>query len=538
MDPAAYDYIVVGSGSAGGVVASRLSESGKHKVLCLEAGVRGARYLWSRPPAGVVFLINNPLVNWRYWSEPHESVGDRAIYVPRGKMLGGSSAINGTIYNRGQALDYDTWAQMGCRGWSYQDILPLLKRIERTEFGSDEYRGRSGPVRVTEAAKLSPFYDLFIEAAVAAGIPCNPDYSGATQEGVAMAQQTVHRGFRQSTATQYLEPARRRPNLTILSGAEAECLLLEGKRCVGVRFRRDGRLEEARATREVVLSCGTVNSPKLLELSGIGDPEVLQEHSIAVRQVLRGVGRNLREHYAPMMKWEFNRPGVSLAQRGHGWRLVREVLRFALLRQGFIAQGIGTLRVFARSRAELENPDIMMVVAPYMIELKEGQGRRMSSVEGFHMYTHVQRTETTGTIHIRSRDPAAPPRINLRFLETANDRQGAILAVRRAREIVGQHPLAEAVARELQPGPDVQSDEEILDFIRNTGQITHHMVGTCRMGHDSMAVVDDRLRVHGVAGLRVADASIMPTIPSGNTSIPCMMVGEKCAEMVLADTGR
>jgi choline dehydrogenase len=535
MDAMTYDFIVVGSGSAGGVVAARLSESGKHKVLLLEAGDKGPGYIWTRPPAGTVFLIDNPAVNWRYFSEPHESTGNRPIYVPRGKMLGGSSSINGTIYNRGQALDYDTWAQMGCRGWSFDDILPFLKKIERTEIGSDEFRGRSGPIRVTEAAKLSPFYDLFIESAKAAGHVYNPDYSGATQEGVAMAQQTVHRGMRQSTATGYLAAARKRPNMTILSGAEAASLILEGARCVGVRYRRNGQMEEARAAREVILCCGTANSPKLLELSGIGDPEILRDNGIEVRHALKGVGRNLRDHYAAIMKWEFNRPGISIAKTGRGWRLAREILRYVVLRQGFISQGIGTMRVFARSRRELENPDIMMVVAPYMIEMKAGQGRRMSPVEGFFMYTHVQRTESSGTIHIRSADPAAPPRIEFRFLETANDRQAAILAVRRAREIVSARPIADAVARELQPGLSVESDDDILDFLRTTGQITHHMVGTCRMGGDTMAVVDERLRVHGLGGLRVADASIMPTVPSGNTSIPCMMVGEKCADMVLAD---
>lgn len=535
MTAMTYDYIVIGSGSAGGVVAGRLSESGKHKVLCLEAGDKGPGYIWTRPPAGTVFLIDNPAVNWRYFSEPHESTGNRPIYVPRGKMIGGSSSINGTIYNRGQALDYDTWAQMGCRGWSYDDILPLLKKIERTDVGSDEYRGRSGPIRVTEAAKLSPFYDLFIESAKAVGIPHNADYSGATQDGVAMAQQTVHRGMRQSTATQYLAPARKRPNFTILPGAEATTLLLEGKRCVGVRFLRNGVPEEARAAREVIVSCGTANSPKLLELSGIGDPDVLREHGIEVRHALNGVGRNLRDHFAAIMKWQFDRPGISIARLGRGWPLMREILRYLVLRQGFISQGIGTMRVFTGSRPGLDNPDIMMVVAPYMMEMKSGEGRRMSPVEGFFMYTHPQRTESTGSIHIRSADPAAPPRIDFRFLETLTDRQKAVLAVRRAREIVGARPIADAIARELQPGPEVETDDEILDFIRNAGQITHHMVGTCRMGHDALAVVDDRLRVHGIDGLRVADASIMPTIPSGNTSIPCMMVGEKCAEMVLAD---
>ena len=533
-----YDFIVVGSGSAGGIVAARLSENGRYRVLCLEAGEKDDRYIFTKPPAGTVFLIDNPAVNWRYQSEPHESTGGRQIYVPRGKMLGGSSAINGTIYNRGQRQDYDTWAQMGNRGWSHDDVLPYLKRLESTDIGEDTFRGRSGPIRVTEAAKTSPFYDLFIRSANAIGIPTNSDYSGASQDGVAMAQQTVHRGFRDSTANRYLKPACRRPNMTIISGAEATSLILEGKRCVGVRYRRGGRNTEVRATREVIVSCGAANSPKLLELSGIGNPEILVEHGITPVHDLPGVGENLRDHYAGILKWRFNRPGISIARLGRGWRLAREVLRYAVFRTGFISQGIGTMRVFTRSRPDLDDPDIMMVVAPYMIEMKEGQSRRMSPVEGFFLYSHVQRPESSGSIHIRSADPSDPPRIAFRFLQTEGDRQATIAAIRKAREIVEAAPIAEAIAEELQPGAHVQSDEEILEFVRATGQITHHMVGTCRMGTDVMAVVDERLRVRGIDGLRIADASVMPTVPSGNTNIPCMMVGEKCADMVLEDAER
>jgi choline dehydrogenase len=535
MQTESYDFIVVGSGSAGGVLAARLSENGKYKVLCLEAGTKDSRYIWTRPPLGVVYLIDNPLVDWRYESEPNESHGNRKIPVPRGKMLGGSSSINAIVYNRGQKLDYDTWSERGCPGWSYQEVLPYLKKLESTEIGSDAYRGRSGPIKVTESKKLCAFFDLFIRSANGAGIPYNPDYSGEKQEGVAMAQLTAWRGERQSTATSYLLPARHRPNLTLLTGAEATSLILEGKRCVGVRYSRNGVPAEASAAREVIVSTGTANTPKLLELSGIGNAEILRRHGIPVAHELNGVGENLRDHYAATMKWTFNRPGISLAKKGRGWRLGVEILRWVFLRQGMIAQGHGAMRVFARSRPELKEPDLMMVVSPYIIELKTGRGRRMSKTEGFFMYTHVQRTESTGHIHVRSADPMQPPEINFRFLETAYDRQTAVAAVRRARDIAAQSPLREIIAEESVPGPQVESDEAILQTIRDTGLPTQHMVGTCKMGNDEMAVVDERLRVHGIAGLRIADASVMPTIVSGNTSVPCMMIGEKCADMVLAD---
>lgn len=534
-DLRAYDFIVVGSGSAGGVVAARLSEGGKYSVLCLEAGEKGSHYLWTLPPMGVAFMINNPVVNWRYQSQPDESHGGRSLYVPRGKVLGGSSAINGLVYNRGHREDYDGWAATGCRGWSFEDVLPLFKKIESTDIGSDLYRGRSGPMKVVEAVKSCPFFDIYIAAASAAGIPQNADYSGANQEGVAMSQQTAWRGLRHSTATQYLEPARKRSNLKILLGAEATSLILEGKRCKGLRFRHAGQMREARATREVIVCGGTVNSPKLLEHSGIGNPEILRRHGIEVVHALPGVGENLREHFAALLKWQLNRPGIALTRKARGWRLALEVLRYVLFRTGFVAQGFGSLRLFARTRPELTRPDFMMVVNPYILEVKSGNRRQISPVEGFFAYSHLQRPESVGSIHIRSADPFEPPAIRFNFLATKEDQRTAILAVRRAREIAAAHPLRDLVARELEPGPDVQTDDEILRYLRSSGQMTQHPVGTCRMGHDAMAVVDERLRVHGIAGLRVADASIMPTLVSGNTSVPCMMIGEKCAEMVLAD---
>lgn len=535
MSERSYDFIVIGSGSAGGIVASRLSEGGRFRVLCLEAGTQGAGYLWSRPPMGVSFMIDNPAVNWRYESEPGDTHGQRPLYVPRGKILGGSSAINGLIYNRGQREDYDGWAAQGCKGWSYADVLPLFKSIESTTIGSDQYRGRNGPVKVVQATKLCPFFDLYIATAVNAGIPSNPDYSGASQEGVTMAQQTAWRGMRHSTATQYLAPARGRANLVIEQGAEAQRLVIEDKRCVGVHYRQHGKLCEARALREVIVCGGTVNSPKLLELSGIGQAERLAQHGVPLVHALPGVGENLREHYAGLMKWRLNRSGIALTSKARGWRLGVEVLRYMFFRTGFLSQGFGPLRLFGRTRAELQRPDFMMVINPFILDVKTGRRRQVSPVEGFFAYTHAQRVESTGSIHIRSANPDDPPKICFRFLDTETDRQTSILAVRRAREIAATPPLCDLIAEELAPGAQVQTDEQILHYLRETGQMTQHPVGTCKMGNDPMAVVDERLRVHGVEGLRVADASVMPTLVSGNTSVPCMMIGEKCARMVMED---
>ena len=529
-----YDYIVVGSGSSGGVIAARLSENGRYTVLCMEAGTASERYIWTRPPAGTAMTIVNPKVNWCLHAKPNAALGNRSLYVPLGKIVGGTSSINGLIFNRGQRKDYEGWAGMGCRGWTYQDVLPYFKKLESTGIGSDQYRGRSGPIKVTVAAKTTPFYDVFIQSAKAAGYPENPDYTGETQYGVAMAQLTADRGFRVSTGTAYLAPARKRPNLTILTGAQAASLILEGATCVGVRYRRGGQTHEVRATREVILSAGAVGSPKLLELSGIGNPQILGNLGIPVAKSLPGVGENLQDHYGPTLKWTFKEKGLSIYQRGRGWRLLLEVARYALFRSGFISQSIATLRVFTRSSEQVDQADIALLINPFHLEIIN-EKRRMAPVNGFLIYAQVQRPESTGSIHIESTDPFAPPAIRFSFLATEKDQRIAVAAVRRAREIVAQKPIADAVAEEIQPGPQVQSDEQILDFIRTTGATTFHIVGTCKMGSDSMSVVDERLRVHGIQNLRVADASIMPTIVSGNTSVPCMMIGERCADMVLAD---
>ena len=529
-----YDYIVVGAGSAGAVVANRLSASGEYSVLCLEAGSEGSGYLWSRVPAGVAKLIDNPKVNWCYRSEPDEGSGQRDIEVPRGKMLGGSSSINGMVFVRGQRQDYDHWAQLGNRGWSYADVLPLFKMMESYEGGDDEFRGRDGLLKVTDSPKLSPFFDKLIQSAEKCGIPHNPDYNGASQEGIAMTQATINKGRRMSTAYCYLDPARSRRNLTIEQNAMAETLILEGKRCVGVRYSVGSQKREARASREVVVSGGSINSPKILELSGIGQPELLRSHGIEVVHDLPGVGENLRDHYSPRMKYSITQPNATFNERGNGVRLWGEALKYGLFRKGFIGLSSVPVRMYFRTREGLESPDATVSFMPFFVE-RVNRVRRIAKQSGVTMNVNVLRSESLGSIHIKSADPAEAPAIRFNFLSAEMDRAGVVFAMRKGREVMNTSPVADIVGEELAPGPQYQTDEELLEWVRHNAETTYHPVGTCKMGQDPQAVVDDRLRVHGIEGLRVADASIMPTLTSGNTNAPSIMIGEKCAAMVLED---
>ena len=532
---ATYDFIVVGSGSAGSVLANRLSASGQHKVLCLEAGTEGSNYFWSRVPIGMAKLIDNPAVNWVYSSEPDAGSGGRRIPVPRGKMLGGSSSINGMVFVRGQPQDYDHWAQLGNRGWSYQDVLPIFRKMESYSGGDDEFRGRSGPLRVNDTpTDISPLHRRMIQSAEKIGIPFTKDYNGGDQEGIGITQVTINKGRRQSTAYCYLDPARGRSNLTIESGAMAESLVLEGKRCVGVRYSVNGQKREARAAREVIVSTGSINSPKLLELSGIGQSDFLREKGIVPVHELRGVGENLRDHYSPRVRFAITEKGATFNDNGRGWRLWMEGVKYALTGQGFFAMTAAPIRMYFKTREGLESPDAAIAMTPFLYELDKDGHLAVSKQRGVTLNINVLRSESIGSIHIKSADPFEPPAINFNFMSSEYDRQGTVAAIRKARALFATQPLADAVGEELAPGAHVQTDEDLVKWICNYAETTYHPVGTCKMGADPMAVVDDQLRVHGLQGLRVADASIMPTLTSGNTNAPSIMIGEKCAEMVLA----
>jgi choline dehydrogenase len=483
-DNAAFDYIVIGAGSAGAVVASRLSESGTYRVLLLEAGTEGSSFFWSRVPVGTSRMIDDPAVNWCYQSEPDEGSGGRRIDVPRGKMLGGSSSINGMVFIRGQAQDYDHWAQLGNRGWSYQDVLPVFKRMERYDGGSDQFRGRNGLLRVTDTPRRQvPLLEKIIAAAANVGLPFNPDQNGATQEGVGMSQVTIARGRRQSTAICYLDPARGRANLTIAQGALAEALILEGKRCVGVRYSVQGVSHEARTTREVIVCGGAINSPKLLELSGIGQGGLLRGLGITPLHELRGVGENLRDHYSPRVKFAITARNLTFNDNARGWRLVREVAKYALFGNGFLASTAVPVRLYFRTREGLETPDAVISIAPFLYEMV-GRQRRVAKRQGITMNVNVLRSESTGSIHIKSSDPAEPPAIRFNFLSTEHDRAGLLAAVRKGRELMAVSPLKEITGEEIAPGARFQSDEELLGWIRNNAETTYHPVGTCKMGSD------------------------------------------------------
>ncbi|TAJ37597.1 MAG: choline dehydrogenase [Reyranella sp.] len=526
-----YDYIVVGAGSAGAVVANRLSADPRNKVLLLEAGP--ADYRWTRVPVGSARMITNPAVNWLYSSEPEATTDGRRIPVPRGRMLGGSSALNGMAFVRGQAQDFDTWAQMGNQGWSYESVLPFFKRLESYDGGGDDaFRGRDGPLRVTNPEPREPFFAAVIKAAGEVGIAHNPDYNGATQDGIAMSQATIARGRRMSTARCYLDPARKRSNLRIETGAVAEALLFEGRRCIGVRYAAGGEGREARVAREVIVSGGTINSPQLLELSGIGQPGRLQSLGIEVRHALPGVGENLRDHYAPRTKWAIGTKGITYNDTARGLGLVRQALRYALSGRGLLGSVGAPMRAFVRSRDGLAAPDLLLGWVPMLTE-PGPKGPKISRQSGVTCYAHPMRPESRGHIHVVSADPGTPPAINFNFLSSAVDAELTVRAVRIARAIMTAPAMAPLQVSELAPGREQTTDEEILDWVKGAAETTYHPVGTCKMGTDEMAVVDPQLRVHGIDGLRVADASIMPTLTSGNTNAPSIMIGEKAADMVL-----
>jgi len=537
---AQYDYIVVGAGSAGCVLAARLSEDPATRVLLLEAGPAD-RSPWIHLPIGYGKTMWNAKYNWCFYTDPEPNMNGRRIYWPRGKTLGGSSSINGLIYIRGQREDYDHWRALGNIGWGYDDVLPYFIRSERNQRGADAFHGGDGPLGVSDIGAPHELIEAFIAAAGQKGVPRTADFNGVRQEGAGYYQLTTWNGLRCSTATAYLRPARRRSNLRVETHARATRVLFEGPRAVGVRYRRGGVEYTARCRAEVLLAAGALQSPQLLQLSGIGPADLLQQHRIAVVQALPGVGANLQDHLQIRLIYECSKPITTNDDLHSLWGRMRIGAQWLLARRGPLAVGINQGGCFMRALTGdatadgNARPDIQFHVATLSADMAGGKVHPFS---GFTVSVCQLRPESRGRVAIRCDDPMQAPSLQPNYLATDLDRWAAVSALRVARAIADAPAMRSYVKREHAPGPGAQDDAALLEFARNHGATIFHPSGTCRMGSDALAVVDERLRVHGVSGLRVVDCSVMPTLVSGNTNAPVVMIAEKSVDMIREDARR
>ena len=530
--PPEFDYIIVGAGSSGCVLASRLSEDPSKRVLLLEAGPPD-HSLWLHLPIGYGKTMWSNTYNWRFETAPDPNMNGRRIYWPRGKTLGGSSAINGLIYIRGQRQDYDHWAALGNTGWSYVDVLPYFIKSEGNQRGSSTYHGASGPLKVSDISATHPLIEAFIQGANELGVPRNEDFNGAEQTGAGYFQLNTFKGWRCSTGTAFLKPARRRRNLTVQINAISTGLIFDGKRVVGVRYRQDGVAKEARCTTEVLLAAGAVQSPQLLQLSGIGPKDLLARHGIPLVHDAPEVGRNLQDHLQIRLGFECSQPITTNDQLNSWTGKVGIALQWLFKRSGPLAVGINQGGCFMRALPrESDTPDIQFHVSTLSADMAGG---KVHPYSGFTLSVCQLRPQSRGHIRIRSADPFEAPEITPNYLDAEQDQRTAVAAIRCARAIAASPAMRPFVKREVKPGPALNSDANLLEFCRNHGATIFHPVGTCRMGADALAVVDPRLRVNGVTGLRVVDCSVMPTLVSGNTHAAAVMLAEKAADMVRED---
>lgn len=530
-----FDYVIVGAGSAGCVLAARLAERPGLRICVLEAGPPD-RHPMIHIPAGWMKLMRNPRYNWMFEAEPSDWTGGRRIPVPRGKTLGGSSSINGNIFNRGAASDFDHWAQLGNPGWGYADVLPLFKRMEDWRGPENpETRGRGGPLRITPSPWSHPLCDAFLAGAESLGIPRNPDYNGGEQFGAAYAQRTIASGWRQSAATAYLKPHRENPNLTIRTHARVMGIDFDGPRATGVHYRQGTTERTVKALRELILAGGVINSPQLLQISGIGDPDHLAGIGVPVRRAATGVGANLRDHYTP--RFTARAKGIqTFNERAQGLALCSEIAKWALGRPSILSLPSTACYAFAKSDPVLDESDLQVTFMP--ASYKEGNQSQLDSEPGMTLAAWQQRPESTGTVLVRSSDPFEAPEIQPNYLSAETDRRVLLAGLKLARRLMRTDAMVPYFAGEIYPGDAVQSDDELLETARERGTTTFHMIGTCKMGpdHDPNAVVGSDLRVHGMENLRVADASIMPTMPAANTNAASLMIGEKAADLILGET--
>jgi choline dehydrogenase len=526
-----FDYVIVGAGSAGCVLANRLSAGGKHSVLLLEAGPKDTN-LWIHVPLGYGKLFKEKSVNWMYQTEPEPGLGGRQVFQPRGKVLGGSSSINGLLYVRGQHEDYDRWRQRGNAGWGYEDVLPYFRKAENQQRGADKYHGAGGPLPVSDWRHADPLSEAFVVAAAETGIPTNPDFNGATQEGAGFFQTTTQRGRRASTAFSYLRPAKNRGNLQVETSALAQRILFEGRRARAVEYRVGNNLRTARARKEILISSGAYNSPQLLQLSGVGPADLLKQHGIGVVLDAPGVGSDLQDHMQVRLV-------TRCAQRvtlndivHHPVRRLMAGVQYAALRKGPLTIAAGTSGAFFKTNPRLASPDIQIHFLPFSTDK---MGEKLHSFSGFSASVCQLRPESRGSLRIKSADPTVPPEIRINYLATETDRAAFIDGIKILRKILSAPALKPFTVEEVDPGAKVLSDEELLNYCRRTGSTVYHPTSTCRMGNDPLAVVDQRLRVRGIEGLRVVDASIMPDLMSGNTNAPTIMIAEKASDMILED---
>ena len=528
-----FDYIVVGAGSAGCAVANRLSSNKNKTVLLLEAGK--SNHPLTRIPVSFALLIDHPTANWRYRSHPDEKTSNRNIPIPRGKLVGGSSAINGLVYVRGQSLDYDIWAQMGNKGWSSEEVFPFFKKLENYVNPCEDLRGKKGLVNISQVTDRNPIYEAMFEAGKKLNIPLNEDYNSGDQEGFAYTQTTIFNGKRMSAKVAYIDPIKNRKNLNILTESLAKKIIFENRKAVGIEILRKGKNEKYFCNDEIILSGGAINSPQILELSGVGRPEILKQNNIEVIHELKGVGENLMDHLGPRLVYKVKKPGLSYNEKARGLNLIRQALNYAFNQDGFLNLPSAPVLGFFKTRPELASPDIQVHFIPYRVVLDNGK-RTLGKDPGITCTVNQNRPESRGHIHIKSNNPQEYPEINCNFLDNPLDRDTLVDGVKLVRKIMGSNEVQNYCGEELQPGEKFSSDKDILQFIRDKAETLYHPSGTCKMGQDQSAVVDEKLKVKGLKNLRVADASIMPTLISGNTNGPCMMIGERGAEFIIRES--